>query len=98
MVFVSLASKLAATVFPGLTPKPVVGLLVEPQIQGGGGFPSLGLKIGSSGLVIWALKSPRQFLGLVIKIKWASVYWLRHKTDRGKSAWDTRRDLVVWLA
>jgi hypothetical protein len=30
--------------------------LVEPQNQGGGGFPGLGLKIGSSGLVIWGLK------------------------------------------
>jgi hypothetical protein len=34
------------------------GFLVEPQNQGGGGFPSLGLKISSSGLVIWASKSP----------------------------------------
>jgi hypothetical protein len=33
-----------------------VGFLVEPQNQGGGGFPSLGLKTGSSGLVIWGLK------------------------------------------
>jgi hypothetical protein len=30
--------------------------LVEPQNQGGGGFPGLGLKTGSSGLVIWASK------------------------------------------
>jgi hypothetical protein len=30
------------------------GFLVEPQNQGGGGFPGLGLKTGSSGLVIWA--------------------------------------------
>jgi hypothetical protein len=31
----------------------VCGLhLVEPQNQGGGGFPGLGLKTGSSGLVI----------------------------------------------
>jgi hypothetical protein len=29
-----------------------VNFLVEPQNQGGGGFPGLGLKIGSSGLVI----------------------------------------------
>jgi hypothetical protein len=28
------------------------GFLVEPQNQGGGGFPGLGLKTGSSGLVI----------------------------------------------
>jgi hypothetical protein len=49
------------------------GFLVEPQNQGGGGFPSLSLKTGSSGLVIWASKSPRRFLGLGIKTKWASV-------------------------
>jgi hypothetical protein len=30
--------------------------LVEPQNQGGGGFPGLGLKTGSFGLVIWGLK------------------------------------------
>jgi hypothetical protein len=33
--------------------------LVEPQNQGGGGLPGLGLKIGSFSLVIWASKSPR---------------------------------------
>jgi hypothetical protein len=32
------------------------GFLVEPQNQGGGGFPDLGLKTGSLGLVIWGLK------------------------------------------
>jgi hypothetical protein len=70
-VFAGLASKLVATVFSslalklvvmvslGLASKPVVDFLVEPQNQGGGGFPGLGLKIGSSGLVIWASKSPR---------------------------------------
>jgi hypothetical protein len=51
-VFSSLASKLVATVSPGLTSKPVVGFLVEPQKQGGGWFSSLGLKTGSSGLLI----------------------------------------------
>jgi hypothetical protein len=51
------------------------GFLVEPQNQGGGGFPGLGLKT-----------------------KWASVYRLRHKTDGGRSARDTRRDLVACLA
>jgi hypothetical protein len=56
-VFSSLASKLVATVSPGLTSKPVVDFLVEPQNHGGGGFLSLGLKTGSSGLVIWASKS-----------------------------------------
>jgi hypothetical protein len=38
-IFISLASKLVATVFPDLASKPVVGFLVEPQNQGGGGFP-----------------------------------------------------------
>jgi hypothetical protein len=66
------------------------GFLVEPQNQGGGGFPSLGLKTGDSGLVIWVSKSPRRFLGLGLKTMWASVYRLRHKTDGGRSARDTR--------
>jgi hypothetical protein len=57
-VFSSLASKLVVTVFSSLASKLVVGFLVEPQNQGGGGFPGLGLKIGSSALVIWASKSP----------------------------------------
>jgi hypothetical protein len=54
----SLASKLVAMVSPGLASKPVVGFLVEPQNQGGGGFLGLGLKTGSSGLVIWVSKLP----------------------------------------
>jgi hypothetical protein len=53
-VFSTLASKLVATVSSGLASKPVVGVLVEPQNQGGGGFPTLGLKISSFGLLIWA--------------------------------------------
>jgi hypothetical protein len=57
-VFSSLASKLVATISPGLASKPVVDFLVEPQNKGGGGFP---------GLVIWASKSPRRFLGLGLK-------------------------------
>jgi hypothetical protein len=52
-VFSSLASKLVATVSPGLASKPVVAFLVEPQNQGSGGFPGLGLKTDSSGLVVW---------------------------------------------
>jgi hypothetical protein len=74
------------------------GFLVEPQNQGGGGFPGLGLKTGSSGLVIWGSKSPRRFVGLGLKTKWASVCQLCHKTDGGRSAWDTRRDLAACLA
>jgi hypothetical protein len=75
-----------------------VGFLVKLQNQGGGGFPGLGLKTGSSDLVIWASKSPRQFLGLGLKTKWASVCRLRHKTDGGRSARDTCRDLAAFLA
>jgi hypothetical protein len=66
-VFSSLASKLVATVSPGLASKPVVGFLIEPQNQGGGEFSDLDLKIGSSDLVIWVSKSPRRFLGLCLK-------------------------------
>jgi hypothetical protein len=58
-VFSSLASKLVATVSFGLASKPVVRFLVEPQNHGGGGFSGLGLKIGSSGLVICASKPCR---------------------------------------
>jgi hypothetical protein len=89
-VFSSLSSKLVVTVSPGLASKPAVGFLVEPQNQGGGGFPGLSLKISSSGLVIWASKSPRRFLGLGLKIKLASVCRLRHKIDGGRSARDMR--------
>jgi hypothetical protein len=51
-VFSSLASKLVVIVSPDLSSKPAVGFLVEAQNQGGGGFPGLGLKTGSSDLVI----------------------------------------------
>jgi hypothetical protein len=68
-VSVGLASKSAVTVFSSLASKPAVVFLVEPQNQGGGGFSGLDLKIDNSGLVIWALKSPRLFLGLGLKTK-----------------------------
>jgi hypothetical protein len=103
-VFSSLASKLVVMVSPGLASKPAVSFLVEPQKKGGGGFSGLGLKTDSSGLMIWDSKSPRRFLALSLKTEQASVCWLRHKTDGGRSAWDTRRDLAacfmwkqVWL-
>jgi hypothetical protein len=103
-VFSNLASKLVATVSLGLTLKPAVGFLVEPQNQGGGGFPSLGIKTGSFGLVIWASKLLRQFLGLGLNTKWGSVCRLHQKTDGGRSARGTRQDLAacftwkqVWL-
>jgi hypothetical protein len=95
MVFTGFASKPVVMVSPGLALKPVVGFLVEPQNQGGGGFPGLCHKTGSSGLVIWASKSPRRFLSLVLKTKWALVCRLRHKTNGGRSVQDTRRDLVL---
>jgi hypothetical protein len=88
-VFSSLASKLVVMVSPGLASKPVVSFLVEPQNQGGGGFPGLGLKTNSFGLVIWASKLKRRFHGLGLKTKWASVCRLCHKTDGGRSAQDT---------
>jgi hypothetical protein len=98
MIFSSLASKLVATVSPVLASKPAVDFMVEPQNQGGGGFPGLGLKTGSSGLVIWGSKSPRQFLGLGLKTKQASICQLRHKTDGGRSVWDMRQDLTARFA
>jgi hypothetical protein len=94
----------------GLASKPLVrflwfvlkiggdGFLVEPQNQGGGGFSDVGLKTGSYGLVIWASKSPRWFLPLGLKTKQTSVYRLRHKTDGGRSARDTHRDLAACFA
>jgi hypothetical protein len=51
-VFSGLTSKLMVTISPSLASKPVVGFLVEPQNQGGGGFPGLDLKTGCYGLVI----------------------------------------------
>jgi hypothetical protein len=97
-VFSSLSSKLAVTVSPGLASKLAVGFLFEPQNQGGGGFPDLGLKTSSFDLVIWASKSPRQFLGLGLKTKCASVCLLHHKTDGGRSSRDTHRYLVACFA
>jgi hypothetical protein len=97
-VLAGLASKLVGTVSPDLASKPVVCFLVEPQNQGGGGFPGLGFKTDSSGLMIWALKSLRWFFGLGPKTKQASVCRLHHKTDGGRLAWDTCRDLVACFA
>jgi hypothetical protein len=60
------------------------GFLVEPQNQGGGGFPGLGIKTGSSGLVIWDSKSPRRFLSLGLKTKWASVLSVAPQNQRSE--------------
>jgi hypothetical protein len=100
-VFAGLASKLVATIFsilalklvsmvsPDLASKLVVGFLVEPQNQGGGGFSGLVLKISNFSLVIWFSKSPRRFLVLCLKTKWVLVCWLHHKTNGGRLAWNT---------
>jgi hypothetical protein len=73
------------------------GFLVEPQNQGGEGFPGLGPKTGNYGLMIWASKSLRWFLGLGLKTKHASVCRLCHKIDGGRSVRDTHRDLAAYF-
>jgi hypothetical protein len=79
-VFASLASKLVATVSPGLVSKPAIGFLVEPQNQGGKGFPGLCLKTGSSvfvigsqnhrdGFLVWTSKPNMiRFIGCTTKL------------------------------
>jgi hypothetical protein len=81
MVFSDLALNPVTTVSPDLASKSVLGFLIEPQNQDGGEFLNLGLKISSYGLVIWASKSLRWFLGLCLKTKHATVCWLGHKID-----------------
>jgi hypothetical protein len=95
MVFSGLASKPMAMVSPDFASKLVVGFLVEPKNQGGGGFLGLGQKTGSYSLVIWASKSPRWFLGLGLKTKQATVCQLCNKTDGRAMVWDEHRDLVA---
>jgi hypothetical protein len=56
--FLNSAPKPRSTVSPGLASKPVATiLLVWPQNYSLG-FPGLGLKTGSCGLVFWPTKSP----------------------------------------
>jgi hypothetical protein len=55
--------------------------LVEHQTNVGG-FLGLCLKTDNIGLIIWAPKSLRQFLDLVLKIKQIMICQLHHKTDR----------------
>jgi hypothetical protein len=45
-----------APVSTGLASKQVIGFLIEPQNQGGGEFPGLGLKTDRFSLVIWVSK------------------------------------------
>jgi hypothetical protein len=77
-----LASKPVATVFSGLASKPVAMVFSDlASKQMAAVSPDLGLKTDSYGLVIWASKSPRRFLGLRLKTKQTSVCQLRYKTD-----------------
>jgi hypothetical protein len=72
-VSISFTSKPSMTVFSSLTSKPVaIDFLVEPQNQGGGGFPRLALKTDNYGLMIWTSKLPQWFFDLDIKTKRAS--------------------------
>jgi hypothetical protein len=96
MVFSSLASKLVATVSPGLASKLVDDFFVEPQNQGGGGFPGLGLKTSSSGLVIWASKSLRRFMVWASKPSGLRFFICATKlTDGG---WRGTHVEILWLA
>jgi hypothetical protein len=63
-VFSSLPLKLMATVSTGLTSKSVVHFMVEPQNQGGGGFPGLGLKITAT--VSWFM--PQNQVGFSLSV------------------------------
>jgi hypothetical protein len=94
--FLGLASKPRSTISLGLASKPVATVLVVWHQNHSLGFPSLGLKTSSCGLVIWLTKSSRWFIGLGFKTKWAMVCQLRHKINgRMKTAQDTCRNLVA---
>jgi hypothetical protein len=71
--FLGSASKPRSTVSPDLAPKPVATVLMVWLQNHLLGFPGLGLKTGSCGLVIWPIKSPQQFLSLGLKTKWEEV-------------------------
>jgi hypothetical protein len=62
------------------------------------GFPDLGIKTSSYGLMTWASKSPWRFIGLGLKTKQASVCQLRLKTDERAMLWDMHRDLAACFA
>jgi hypothetical protein len=60
------------------------------------GFPSFMPQKWQIQLGDLATKSPCRFLSLSLKIKWVTVYQLRHKIDgRIKMAQDTSRDLAT---
>jgi hypothetical protein len=97
--FLGSISKPRLTVSPHLASKPAAMVpMVWPQNHSLG-FPYLGLKTNSCGLVIWPTKSQQQFLGLGLKTKWVVVCRLRHKTDgRMKTVRDTHRNLAACFA
>ena len=98
--FLGLASKPRSTVSSSLTSKPVAMVYQWIGLKTTGTVCQwFGLKITGTGLVIWITKSPRRFLGLDHKTKWAMVCRLRLKTDgRMKTARNTRRDLAACFA
>jgi hypothetical protein len=59
------------------------------------GFPGLGLKTCSSGLMIWASKSPRRFLGLGPQNQAGHGLSVAPKTDGGRMAQDMHQDLAA---
>jgi hypothetical protein len=72
--FLGLASKSRLTVSPNFASKLIATFLVVWHQNHSIGFPRLGLKIGSCGLVIWLTKSPQQILDLGLKTKWVMIY------------------------
>jgi hypothetical protein len=77
-------------------------LLVEPQNQGRRFVSGLALK--PLGRVFWFRAQnwqlrfvERRILGLGLKIKQVLVCRLRHKTNGGRTAWDTRLDLAAYF-
>jgi hypothetical protein len=86
-VFSCLALKPVATVFSGLASKPVATV-----------SPGLASKSVVGFLVELQNQGGGGFPGSGIKTKQTSVYRLRHKTNRGRSAPDTRRDLAACFA
>jgi hypothetical protein len=97
-VFSSLTSKLVAIVYPDLASKPQLWFLGWASKPRWLRVSRFGPQNRSFGFMIWASKSPQQFHGLCLKTKWATVCQLHHKTDGGRSMWDTRRDLAACFA
>jgi hypothetical protein len=68
-----------------------LGLASKPRVT----VFRFGHQTSRCGLVICASKSSQRFLTLDLKTKQTSVYRLCHKTDGGRTAWDTHRDLAA---